>query len=474
MAKKKNSQLTTALIKYYITFLIVFSVIFLVAYVSVSINVAKHIDNNQLPIYDLINGEYKDYKSMDISDLKNFGGYIEVLDNNKNVIYRNGSIPLIVKDSYSENEFIDAISQRNSNSEYYTFTNTIQSEEDKKYIVLINVPQNKVDINIHLESMQFIAGKPILKIYLKVVGVTFILSIAGIIAYSIWTARKFKKPLKIIDDALGKVIEGDYNKKLSITGEKEFVAIGDTINFLIDKLKSSQEENVKLQESKTRMLMDLSHDIKTPITTIRGFSAALSEGLIQDEEKKEKYYRTINSKSERVAELVDDLFEFVKMDSSQYVMKLEKTDICEFVRQIIVAYFDEIEDKGFEIDIRIPDEIVELKIDVKLFKRVITNLIENSLKYNPRGTVLRVEIKNFRTYVMIYVADTGVGISSELRGKIFDAFVRGDASRSSDGGSGLGLAIASKIVENHGGEISLNYPKGDEKTIFAIRMYKDI
>ena len=474
MSKKKNGQLSVVLFKYYITFLVVLSVIFVIAYIVVSVSLTKQLHNNTAPIYDLIQGEYKDYKDIDASDLKKIGGYIEVLDSNKKVVYRKGDVPSILKDNYTETEFVDTISRSGETSEYYVWCNSINTEEGQQYIVLVRIPKEKVSINLNLQKIPLQVGKPILLLYLKVVSIAFIISLVSILAYSIWTARKINKPLKMIDEALGKVLEGDYEEKLVIEGEREFVTISNTINFLIDKLKNSREENSRLEQSKTRMLIDLSHDIKTPITTIRGFSAALYEGLVEDEEKKQKYYKTIHNKAERVGELVDDLFEFVKMDSTQYILKIENVDICEFLRQIVVAYFDEIEDKKFDLIVKIPEEVVELKIDSRLFRRAVTNLIENSLKYNPERTTLRIELKNYKRYIMIYVADNGVGIPISIRSKVFEAFIRGDTSRGSDGGSGLGLAIANKIISNHGGEISLDPIKEEEKTIFAIRMYKDI
>jgi len=474
MAKKRNGQLSVALFKYYITFLVLLSAIFAIAYIVVSVNLEKQVDNNKAPIYDLIQGEYKDYKDIDSSDLKKIDGYIEVLDSNKKVVYRNGQVPSILKDNYTEAEFIDTISRSGENAEYSVWCNSINTKEGEQYIVLVRIPKEKVSINLNLQKIPLQVGKPILFLYLKVVSIALIIALASILGYSIWTARKIKKPLKMINEALGKVLEGDYEEQLVIEGEREFVSISNTINFLIDKLKNSRDENTRLEQSKTRMLIDLSHDIKTPITTIRGFSAALYEGLVEDEDKKQKYYKTIYNKSERVGELVDDLFEFVKMDSTQYILKIETVDICEFLRQVVVAYFDDIEERKFNLIVIIPEEIIELKIDSKLFRRAVANLIENSLKYNPQGTNLRIELKNYKRYIMIYVADNGVGIPSNIRSKVFEAFIRGDSSRSSDGGSGLGLAIANKVIGNHGGEISLEPSKDEEKTIFAIRMYKDI
>lgn len=474
MSKKKNGQLSVALFKYYIIFLVGLAVIFIISYIVMSISLEKQVNNNKAPIYDLIQGEYNDYKDINTSDLKRIGGYIEVLDFNKKVVYRNGEVPSTLKENYTEKEFIETISRSGENSKYYVWCNSINTNQGQSYVVLVRIPKEKVSINLNIQKIPFKVGKPILILYLKVVSIACIISLISIIAYSIWIAKKIKKPLKMIDEALEKVIEGDYEEKLVIEGEREFVSISNTINFLIDKLKNSREENIRLEQSKTRMLIDLSHDIKTPITTIRGFSAALYEGLVEDEDKKEKYYKTIHNKAERVGELVDDLFEFVKMESTQYILKIETVDMCEFLRQVVVAYFDEIEDRKFKLIVKIPEEIIEFKIDSRLFRRVIANLIENSLKYNPEETNLRIELKNYKRYIMIYVADNGVGIPSNIRSKVFDAFIRGDSSRSSDGGSGLGLAIANKIVINHGGEISLEPSKEEEKTIFAIRMYKDI
>ncbi|MDS0528168.1 HAMP domain-containing histidine kinase [Clostridium sp. SHJSY1] len=472
MGKRKNEQLMVALFKYYITFVIILGCIFIGSYFVLGITLSKYIEENKnVPVYSLINDEYSDYKDINTAELKSIGGYLEVLDSNKKVIYTDGKVPNNIKASYTNKEFEDTISMGNKESRFNVICKTINKSDEEHYIVLIMIPQDKLTLNLHLNSVPYKVGKPLYKLYAKVIAAAIMLFLISIIIYSIWTAKKIKRPLKKIDEALGKVIEGDYEEKLVIKGQKEFIVISDTINFLIDKLKYSREENAKLEQSKTRMLMDLSHDIKTPITTIRGFSAALYEGLIEEEEKKERYYKTIYNKAEHVGELVDDLFEFVKMDSTQYVLKLQKIDICEFIRQVIVNYYDELEEKNFELIVKIPEEAINLKIDAKLFKRVISNLIQNSIKYNPIGTKLRVEVKEFKRYVIIEIADSGIGIKSEIQDKVFDPFVRGDESRSSDG-SGLGLAIAKKIVENHGGEIELFSNRKDDSTVFSIRMYK--
>ena len=154
------------------------------------------------------------------------------------------------------------------------------------------------------------------------------------------TTRNIKIPLKKIDEALGDIVEGNYSTKIDLQGANEFIVIGQTINYLTYKLERSVEENKKLEESKNKMILDLSHDIKTPITTIKAFSNALYEGMITDEEKKMRYYNTIAKKSEMVEELVNELFDYAKLDNGVNIKK-EKVNLCEFMREIILKYIYE-------------------------------------------------------------------------------------------------------------------------------------
>ena len=344
MFKRKGKKLSIELFKYYISFVILVSLLFLGAYLLTGLKITKYLQKNNFPLYDIVNKDYCDYKDIDINDLQSIGGYLEVLNSNKEVIYKSGKVPEVTKSSYTEEEFVERLSNQKDNNKYYVLPKYIKGQDGETYIALINFPIEKVSIMMDLQKIPYKIGKPIINIYIQAVGIALVLCVIVITFYSIWTSKKFNEPLKKIDEALGKVIDGHYEDKLELKGEREFVVISDTINFLIEKLKNSNEENIKLQESKSRLLIDLSHDIRTPITTIRGFATALDEGIVE-EEKKQKYYKTIHNKAERVGELVDDLFEFVKMDSIQYVLRVEKVDICEFLRQIVAIYFDEIEDR---------------------------------------------------------------------------------------------------------------------------------
>lgn len=300
----------------------------------------------------------------------------------------------------------------------------------------------------------------------------FMLFIMSIIFFSLWTSKKFNKPLKNITEAMEQMVKGDYEVRIEFKAEKEFAVIKDTFNYMADKLKTTEQEKKELEQKKIKMLLNLSHDIKTPITTIIGFAKALSEDLIEEEDKKYRYYNTILNKATKVSKLTNDLFQIVKLESADYKFNLTKTDYVEFVRKIIAEHYEEIEEKQFELELIFPEKEINLEFDPMLMNRAITNIISNAIKHNPRKTKLWIEVEESSSEVVLNIGDNGIGVPEEVSKNIFDAFVTGDDSRKSSDGSGLGLSIAKMIVEKHGGQIFLKRGMEKYKTIFSVVLKK--
>ena len=206
------------------------------------------------------------------------------------------------------------------------------------------------------------------------------------------------------------------------------------------------------------LFSDIAHDIKTPITTVCGYSKALSDGLVPDEEKRQDYLRAIHSKSMRISNLITMLFEYVKLDSTGFTLHEEACDLAELVRENIILVYTDAEEKHMEIEIEIPEEKLPVCADKVQLSRVITNLLTNAIKYLSAGDVIRVVVSVTEpgTEYLVYVGDTGIQIEDSLAKCIFDPFSRGDAARSTTGGSGLGLSIAKKLAELHGGDLTLD------------------
>lgn len=241
------------------------------------------------------------------------------------------------------------------------------------------------------------------------------------------------------------------------------------INSISVKMRELREEDARLKAEfdKRRNLLfsDITHDIKTPITSIVGYSKALSDGMVTDPEKQADYLRTIYGKSLRISELITMLFEFVKLDSDGFKLHKEQLDFAELVRENVIILLEDYDEKGIDLDIDIPEEPCEVLADRIQLSRVVTNLLTNSIRYIDDGHMVQVKMEtkttNGDTSFIVYVADDGLEIEEDFAKTIFDPFSRSDAARqTTSGGSGLGLSIAHKVAQMHGGELRLDLQYG--------------
>lgn len=248
----------------------------------------------------------------------------------------------------------------------------------------------------------------------------------------------------------------------------------------IRKLEREQEEKRKAEEKRRYlMISNIVHDIKTPMTTVYGYAKAINDGMVPDE-KKPEYLEAIMAKSNRMNEVVALLLDYVKLDSEGFTIKKERIDICELVRSCCAFSYTDVEAAGDEIDIDIPEYSIYIEADNIQLSRVVTNLITNAIKHNPKGTKIKVSVtsesKTMADDVRIFVADSGKEIPSPLCEQIFDPFVTGDESRASGAGTGLGLALSNRICEMHEFTLKLvqvpeihRYRLGDEyQKVFVI------
>lgn len=366
---------------------------------------------------------------------------------------------------YTSNQLLKSLENGEDQAYFYSLT-TLNAQSESEWL-LLKLPREAITITIN--SDPFVAYFNHSLSYYVFLGVGMILLL--IIVYSYWVARRIRKPLRIITLGLKQMIQGNYDTRIALYAEKEFSQIGETFNYMADVIEKTTKEKRQAEESKKRMMVDLSHDLKTPITSIQGFAQALVEGRGEDEERQKRYLSYIYNKSSQVTKLIQNMLELLKIDSPDFLLRMEHQELGEFIREIIADTYGEIEQKNFVLHLNVPEEDVFLNFDAELLSSVVHNLISNALIYNPPGTHLRVEVIPLEKEVTIEIADTGVGIPEELWSTMFDPFVRGDKARTASGGTGLGLSIAMKNTEKMGGTLHLSRRK-KEPTVFTIRIPK--
>lgn len=270
------------------------------------------------------------------------------------------------------------------------------------------------------------------------------------------------KPVQKIIASLNRIAEGNHSEKISFDSKNEFDEIKDAFNSMSEKLEAAEKIKQNAENERILLFANMAHDLKTPITSIIGYSKALSDGIISDEAKKTEYLATINSKATKMNELIDRLFEYVKLESTENLLHKEDCDVAEILRNCLADVYAEYEEKRISLEIEIPETPVIKNADKVELSRVYTNLLNNVLKHNSDGiqVLVKMDAKG-----RVVIADSGEKIPAELKTSLFMPFVSGDKSRQSKNGSGLGLSLAAKIMKKHDGTLRLSenipgYTKG--------------
>lgn len=225
-----------------------------------------------------------------------------------------------------------------------------------------------------------------------------------------------------------------------------------------------EEETRRQINEKNMLIANMAHDLKTPITSILGFSRALKDKKVQTDEQ-EEISGIIYEKAKRTDELINIMFRYSKLETEDYKLTLEKQNICALIRNVVADNYSEFEQREIEVQIDIPEKAYICSIDNIEFVRAFHNIIVNAYKHNPEGSRVLVAVQKKNEKVVIIVADNGDVFTEKMLKTIFEPFVCGSESRNSRDGSGLGLAISKKIIEKHNGRLYvkediLNYSKG--------------
>jgi len=268
--------------------------------------------------------------------------------------------------------------------------------------------------------------------------------------------KKILRPIEKLKVGVAQISKGNYEVRIEDNIPNEIGALIDDFNSMAQKLEDSERTKIQYEENRKDLIVNISHDLKTPITSITGYVEAILEGAVDSPDKINKYLRTVHSNISYINNLIDDLFLFSKLDMQKIDFHFEKVQIKSYLGDVMEEFKFTLGERGVACDYidRVPEGI-KVNMDGKRIYQVIRNIIDNAVKYGPEvGLNIVTELVTEEEFIQINIKDNGPGIEEEKIKNIFDRFYRIDVERTKDlASTGLGLAIAKELVEAHGGKI---------------------
>lgn len=265
------------------------------------------------------------------------------------------------------------------------------------------------------------------------------------------------KPVDELKSGVEEIARGNYGVRIDTEMPNEISALTDAFNKMSTKLKEDELLKAEYEENRKALIANISHDLKTPITSIQGYIEALLERDDLTDEKKARYFKIITGNADYMNNLIDDLFLFSKLDMQKLDFNFEKTSLRPFLHDMMEEFRLDFEEREISFEYR--DDLMhdcKAKIDPKRFHQIIRNIVGNAVRYGPKdGLEIKTRLYRDGENFCIDIADNGPGIPEEKLPHVFERFYRVDAERTkSFAGTGLGLAIARELAEAHGGKIS--------------------
>lgn len=266
--------------------------------------------------------------------------------------------------------------------------------------------------------------------------------------------KKIEYPLTILTDGVAEIGNGNLNFRITYDGQDEFTPVCAAFNDMAARLKVSVEQSKKDEESRKELLAGISHDLRSPLTSIQAYVEGLLDDVAQTTEARQKYLLTIKTKAEDIDHMVTQLLQFSKLDMEEYPISLNPIHLNELITALVDETGAEYKSKGLEISVNISEPVTVLG-DAEQLQRALTNIMDNSAKYKEKSIGhLNITLTTVDDMGMILLSDDGPGVPEDTLSKLFEVFYRTDLARSNPaGGSGLGLAISAKTVRRMGGTI---------------------
>lgn len=314
--------------------------------------------------------------------------------------------------------------------------------------------------------------------YMEMAISVIIIMLFTAILLIVWIYGSVLIPINKLQRATRAIRDGNLDYELNVKGEDEISQLCMDFEEMRRRLKQNSEEKVHYDEDNKELISNISHDLKTPITAIKGYVEGIMDGVASSPDKLDKYIRTIYNKANDMDRLIDELTFYSKIDTNKIPYNFAPINVAAYFGDCSEELMLELEEQGIEMQyMNFCDTDVQVIADVEQMKRVVNNVISNSIKYmDKRKGIINMRIKDLGDFVQVEIEDNGKGIAAKDLPYIFDRFYRTDKARNSKkGGSGIGLSIVRKIIEDHGGQIWATSKEGTGTVMhFALRKYQEV
>jgi signal transduction histidine kinase len=290
--------------------------------------------------------------------------------------------------------------------------------------------------------------------------ILFLLLTIFAIGMSITITRTITRSVQVLENATRRISEGELDFNVDVKGSNEITSLTKSLNKMRHTLK---EEELR----RSRFIMGITHDLKTPLALIKGYAEALEDGITEDPASRSGAVKIIASKADQLEGMINDLIDFVRMETGEWRTQLNQINLTAFLKELAKSYSTDVAllHHTLVYEIALPD-LLSVSMDERLALRALENLINNAIRHTPAGSIIRLDAVQTRNAVELSVSDNGPGIDKEDLPNVFEMFYRGSLSRREQG-MGMGLAVVKWVTNYHGWSISVSAAKG-EGTNFTI------
>ncbi|WP_090642118.1 cell wall metabolism sensor histidine kinase WalK [Paenibacillus sp. UNC496MF] len=289
----------------------------------------------------------------------------------------------------------------------------------------------------------------------------------------IWRHMRQQRDIQQITRITTEVRSGNLTRRYrQQTTSKTLMLLGEELNRLMDVIQESKERTTHLEEERKRMIANISHDLRTPLTSLLGYMEAIQLDADLSAEERDVFLRVAVNKGDDLLALLQDFFELARLESDHSEPELRTLDVTVLIPEVLVDFYPDFVKANVTPLLDIPERPINVRADIAFFRRILNNLLSNSLRYGTDGGEVGIRVCEQSYTIMVEVWDKGKGIAAQDLPHVFERLYTGEASRNNSiRGAGLGLTIVKNLVERMGGRITVSSTPG-EKTIFTFHLMK--